>query len=176
MLHVAFLCLFVGQLPSPPAPLLPASNAQPAVESAPSDPKAQREWLIAYLAEQMEAQGKLDAKKYREIEKMVNNVQDRHLGKLIQYYQDRKAQANVDQSKARSESLNRELQWKIAISRQEQAQGDMGLSPRLAVQQSPWAMQNFNAAPIQDVYKTQPWPYPAYWPYYPFLYHRHHRW
>ena len=173
MLHAAFIYLFVGQLPPPPAPLLPESNAQPTAESPAADPKGQREWLVAYLAEQMEAQGKLDGKKYREIEKMVNNVQDRHLSKLIQYYQDRKAQANLGRSEARSDSLNRELQWKIAISRQEQAQGDMGLSPRV----SPWAMQNFNAAPIQDVYTIQPWRYPVYWPYFymPFMHHRHHR-
>ena len=171
MSHILLIALLVGQIPPPPAPLLPESKAQSTAESAPADPKAQREWLIAYLADQMEAQGKLDAKKYREIEKMVDNVQDRHLGKLIQYYQDRKAQTNL----GGSEVLNRETQWKIAISRQEQAQGEMQYSPRLAVQQPPWAMQNVNAAPIQDVYAIQPWPYPAYWPYYPVLHHRHHR-
>jgi len=169
--------MVVTQVPPPPVPLLPKSNAQSTAESALTDPKAQREWLIAYLAEQMEAQGKLDAKKYREIEKMVNNVQDRYLGKLIRYYQDRKAQANLGRSRANGDSLNRELQWKIAISRQEQAKGDMQYSPRLPVQQPPWAMQNFNAAPIQDVYTIQPWRYPVYWPYYmPYLHHRYRHW
>jgi hypothetical protein len=179
MSHILLMALLVGQVPPPPAPLLPESSARSSAEFAPADPKAQREWLVVYLSGQMEAQGKLDTKKYREIEKMVNNVQDRHLGKLIQSYQDRKAQADLDQSKARSDSPNRELQWKMAISRQEQAQGEMSLSPRLP----PWAMQNFNAAQqppswaIQDVYTIQPWPYPAYWPYYymPFRHHRHHR-
>jgi hypothetical protein len=187
MLHVALLCLFVGQIPPPPRPLLPQSNAQSSAESALTDPKAQREWLITYLAEQMEAQGKLDAKKHREIEKMVNNVQDRHLGKLIRYYQDRKAQANLGRSLANGDSLNWDLQWRIAISRQEQAQGDMQYSPRLDFQQPPWAMENFNAAPIQDVYTIQPWQYPVYtiqpWqypiyrPHYymPSLHYRHHR-
>ena len=110
----------------------------------------------------------------------MNNVQDSHLGKLIRYYQDRKAPADPGRSEAHGGSQNREVQWKIAISRQEQAQGDMGLSPRLL----PWTMQNFHAAQespswaIQDVYTIQPWPYPAYWPYYymPLLHHRHHRW
>jgi len=169
MSHMLLIALLVGQIPPPPVPLLPKSNAQ----SPSTDPQSQREWLIAYLAEQMEAQGKLDAKKYREIEKMVNNVQDRYLGKLIRYYQDRKAQANLGRSEAYGDSLNRELQWKIAISRQEQAEGDMRLSPRLP----PLEMQNFNAAPIQDVYTIQPWPYPIFWPHYymPFLHHRHRR-
>jgi hypothetical protein len=179
MLHIAFFCLAVAQIPPPPAPLLPESNAQSSAESALTDPKAQREWLLAYLTQQTRAQGKLDAKKYREIEKMVNNVQDNHLGKLIRYYQDHNAQPNLGHSQASGDSPNREVQWKIAISRQEQAQGDMRLSPQLP----PWLAQNVNVAQqaqrwaIQDAYTIQPWQYSVDWPHYytPFPHYRHHR-
>jgi hypothetical protein len=176
MSHILLIALLAGQIPPPPVPYSPEKQSPSADQSPPAnDPKAQREWLLAYLTEQ--AQGKLDAKKYRDIEKTVNNVQDSYLGKLIRYYQDRKAHANLGRSGAYGDSLNRELQWKTAFSRHEQAQGDMQYSPRLAVQQPPWAMQNFNAAPIQDVYTIQPWRYPIYWPYYsmPLLHYRHHR-
>jgi len=49
--------MVVGQVPPPPAPLLPESNAQ----SPPTDPQAQRKWLLEQLSEDLQAQGKLDA-------------------------------------------------------------------------------------------------------------------
>ena len=54
MSHILLIALLAGQIPPPPAPLLPESNAQSSAESVPADPKAQREWLVAYLADQME--------------------------------------------------------------------------------------------------------------------------
>ena len=52
MLHVALLCLFVGQVPPPPVPHPPEGYEQ-----------SQREWLLDHLLADLRAQGKLDAQK-----------------------------------------------------------------------------------------------------------------
>jgi len=65
MLHIALLCMLVGQVPPPPAPLLPESNAQ----SPPTDPQAQHKWLLDRLIDELQAQGKLDATKKQDIER-----------------------------------------------------------------------------------------------------------
>jgi hypothetical protein len=95
MLHVALLCLFVGQIPPPPVPHPPESFK----ESPSADAKAQREWLLAHLIADLQAQSKLDAQKQHEIERTVNNVRDSHLGKSIEHYQQHKAEVEA-QAKA----------------------------------------------------------------------------
>ena len=89
----------------------------------------------------MQAQGKYDAQKYREIESMLNNVSASQLGVLVNYYQQRKAQveawqkaqaeSNLRRLEAYRDSLKRELVWKIATLQQEQAIscGPFGLRP-----------------------------------------------
>jgi len=176
MLHVALLCLLVGQVPPPPVPQPPDSYSQsPSANELPSTPQAQREWLLAHLIVDMQAQGKYDAQKYREIESMLNNVSASQLGVLVNYYQQRKtqveawqkaqAETNLRRLEAYRDSLKRELAWKIATRQQEQAITAYGSA--LAAQQGQWALQNFYAA--------QTWPYYVNRPYYyapqP---HRHH--
>ena len=170
MLHVAVLCLLVGQVPPPPVPhpyeQLP-SYSSPDSQS-PTTPQAQREWLLAHLIVDMQARGKYDASKFHDIERKLNNMSDSQLGVLVQYYQQRKAQveawqlaqaeANLHRLEAYRDDLRRELAWRQQVHQQEQAITDYGSA--LAAQQAQWAMQNFYAA--------QAWPY-----YYAPGYHRH---
>jgi hypothetical protein len=173
MLHVAFLCLLVGQLPPlPPVPHPPDSYEQSSSSSSASS-SAQREWLLAHLIVDMQAQGKYDAQKYHDIERMLNNMTPSQLGVLVEYYQQRKAQveawqqreaeADLHRLQAYRDSLKRELEWKIATRRQEQAITAYGSA--LAAQQTQWAMQNFYAA--------RAWPSnrPFYYPH-----HHHYHW
>jgi len=175
MLHVALFCLLIGQVPPPPIPQPPDSYRQSSsADELPSTPQAQREWLLAHLIVDMQAQGKYDAQKYREIESMLNNVSTSQLGVLVQYYQQRKAQAeawqlaqaetNLRRLEAYRDSLKRELDWKIATRQQEQRITVYGSA--LAAQQGQWALQNFYAA--------QSWPYYVNRPYYSPQPHRHH--
>jgi hypothetical protein len=107
MLHVALLYLLVGQVP-PPVPHPPESYKEsPAADQPPADPQAQREWLLAHLVDDLEAQGKLDAQKYREIERMLKNASDEQLGTAVQYYQQRKAQAEAEQLAQAQANLHR---------------------------------------------------------------------
>jgi len=141
MLHVALFCLLVGQVPPPLAIPQPPNSQSPAAAELPSTPQAQREWLLAHLIVDMQAQGKHDAQKYREIESMLNNVSASQLGVLVNYYQQRKAQveawqkaqaeSNLRRLEAYRDSLKRELVWKIATLQQEQAIscGPFGLRP-----------------------------------------------
>ena len=190
MLPAAFLCLVIGQVPPPPPPAYgPQISEQSPSSSAPStNPQAQREWLLAHLIvdmlslrdnscseNNMQAQGKYDAQKYQDIERILNNMSPSQLGVLVQYYQERKAQvaasqqaeaeANLHRLQAYRDHLKRELEWRIATRQQEQAITEYGSS--LAAQQTQWAMQNFYAA--------QAWPYHGgYYAAYP--HHHHHHW
>jgi hypothetical protein len=145
MFQVAILCLLVGQVPSPPSPFTPGQvqsqpaaerpapappqqtqrddQVEPKVQSPPlSDPKAQREWLLAHLTTDLHAQGKLDAQKQQDIERMVNNISDGQVAELVKYYQAQElaqAQANLRRLQAYRDALRRELDYKTALSRQE---------------------------------------------------------
>jgi len=152
MLHVAFLCLFVGQVPPPPAPHSPESYGQ----STPST-KAQRKWLFDHLVADLQAQGKLDALKRSEIERMVNNVSDSQVAEAVQYYQAQElaaAQANLRRLQAYRDRLKMEVARRQQVYQQEQAM--MAYSSALAAQQAQWAMQNFYAVPYYYA------PYPHY--------------
>jgi len=148
MLHVALLCLFVGQVPPPPAPLLPTSDAQ----SPPTDPQAQRKWLLDRLGDELQAQGKLDAQKKQEIEQMINGVTDEQLSHAVQYYQQRKAeqlaeaQANLHRLEAYRDNLKREVERRRQVYQQEQAITAYGSA--LAAQQAQWAMGGYYAPPF----------------------------
>lgn len=179
MLHVACFFLLVGQLPPPPAPNLPEKQSPPA-----NDPEAQRKWLLDHLTADLRAQGRLDTQKQHEIERTVNNVRDSHLGKSIEHYQQHKAEveaqakAALRRQEAYRESLNRELQWRIVMSRQEQAQGDLRYSPSFATQaatQDLYAPQQGQGV-VQNFYVVQSLPDPVFWlPYYAPFHHHHHR-
>lgn len=161
MLHAAFLCLFVGQVPPPPAPYKPESDA-PSTPST-EDPKAQRKWLVDHLVTDLQAQGKLDAQKQKEAERMVNGVSDSQAAEAVQYYQAQQlaaAQANLRRLQAYRDRLKLEVARRQQVYQQEQAMG--AYSSALAAQQTQWALGNFYAA--------QPWPY--YYAPYPH-YHRH---
>ena len=166
MLPVAFLCLFVGQVPPPPVPHPPESyeRSTPTDESPSSDdPKAQREWLMAHLTAALQAQGKLNAKKHREIERMVNNVSDSQVDALVEYYEQRKAQVEAEQLSQAEANLHRleayrdRLKVEVERRRQvyEQEQAITAYGSALAAQQSQWAMGNFYAAP----YYYAPYPH-----------------
>lgn len=201
MLQAAIICLFVGQVPPPPAPLTaeqlrsqpsaerPAPAAQqqtrrdeqatPTDQAPPaSDPKAQREWLLAHLTLDLHAQGKLDANKQQDIERMVNNVSDSQVAELVRYYQAQElaqAQASLRRLQAYRDTLRKELAWKTALNRQEQAMAAAG--PALSAQQGQWVAPNVYAAP--PTFYAAPYyaqPYAVYRPYYyqPRYYHR--RW
>ena len=147
MLHVALLCLFVGQVPPPPVPHPPEGYEQ-----------SQREWLLDHLLADLRAQGKLDAQKEEEVERMVNNVSDSQVAELVQYYQQQlaQAQANLRRLQAYRDRLKLEVERRKEVYQQEQAITTYGSA--LAAQQGQWAMQNFYAA--------QAWPYYASPPYY----------
>ena len=189
MLHVALLCLLVGQVPPPPAPHLPSTPSYPSVgqslppppspgitpgkqaspaDQPPTDPQAQRSWLLARLIGDMQRQGQYDAQKYHAIEAMLNKMSPSQVSVLIQVYQQRKAQveswqlaqaqANLRRLEAYRDYLKRELERRMQVYPQEQAITAYG--SWLAGQQAQWAMQNFYAA--------QAWPYyfqPYYRPY-----------
>ncbi len=155
MLHAALLCLLIGQVPPPPAPYKPEINAQ-----STEDPKAQRQWLLNHLTSDLRAQGKLDAQKYREVERMVNGVSDSQVAEAVQYYQVQElaaAQANLRHLQAYRDRLKSEVARRQQEYQQEQAMA--AYSSALAAQQAHWAMGNLYAAP----YYYAPYPY----------YHRH---
>jgi hypothetical protein len=82
MLPFALLCILVGQVPPPPAPY---DQSLPSTTESPTGPQAQREWLLAHLIVDMQAQGKYDAQKYQDIQRMLNNVSDSQVAALVQY-------------------------------------------------------------------------------------------
>ncbi len=153
MLHVALLCLLFGQVPPPPAPRPPDDHQPPVADQAPSAPQAQREWLLTHLIVDMQAQGKYDGQKYREIERMLNGMSDSQLGALVQYYQDRKAQvlaqaeADLHRLEAYRDYLKRE------VERRKHGQVVIQFSGGFA-------------APAWPYYASQPY-------YYPPHHHRH---
>ena len=131
-----------------------------------ADPKAQREWLLAHLVDDLEAQGKLDAQKYRNIETMLKNATDGQVGAAVQYYQQRKAQveaeqlaqaqANLSRLQAYRDRLKLEVARRSQVYQQEQAM--MAYGSALAQQQGQWAMGNFYAAQAWPYYYVpQPW-------------------
>ncbi len=159
MLPVAFLCLLVGQVPPPPVPHPPESYAQsPSVDS-----KAQRGWLLDHLLADLRAQGKLDAQKQQDVERVVNEATDSQVDHAVQYYQQQlaQAQANLRRLQAYRDNLKREVERRKQVYQQEQAITAYGSA--LAAQQAQWAMGSFYAA--------QAWPY--YYAPYP---HHHHHW
>jgi hypothetical protein len=175
MLQIAFFCLIVGQVPPPPVPHAPESNGKssPADKSRPADdPQAQRKWLLSHITADLQAQGQLDAAKYHDVEQMVNNVRDSQLGKVIQHYQQRKAQveaeakANLRRLQAYRDALKRELQWRIAVSRQEQALTPSASAPAAVAQSGQFAMQDFYPAQAWPDYAQSYTPYTVYRPYY----------
>jgi hypothetical protein len=99
----------------------------------------------------LEAQGKLDAQKYREVETMVKSASDKQIDHAVQYYQQRKAQqlaqaeANLHRLEAYRDRLKVEVERRKEVYQQEQAITAYGSD--LAAQQGQWAMQNFYAAP-----------------------------
>lgn len=163
MLHAALLCLFVGQVPPPPVPYKPESDAQ----SVPST-EDQRKWLLDHLVADLQAQGKLDAQKYRDVQRMVNGVSDSQIAEAMQYYQAQElaaAQANLRRLQDYRDRLKLEVARRQRDYQQVQAMG--AYSSALAAQQ---ALSNFYAA--------QPWPYyaaPYYYAPYPYPY-RHRHW
>ena len=166
MLHVALLCLLIGQVPPPPIPHPPDGQSASAAE-LPSSSQAKREWFLAHLIVDMQTQGKFDAQKYHEIEAMLNKMSASQLGVLVEYYQQRQAQveasqqaqaeANLRHLEAYRDYLERELEWKIAT--RQQAQAMMG--SMLAAQQTQWAVQNFYAAQTRPYYVTRLYYYAA---------------
>ncbi len=138
MFHVALLCLLIGQVPPPPVPHPPES-------SSPADPQTQRQWLLDHLTADLQAQGKLDAQKRQEVERMVNNVSDSQVAELVQYYQQQLAQANLRRLEAYRDRLKVEVEQRKQVYEQEQAITAYGSA--LAAQQAQWAMGNFYAAP-----------------------------
>ncbi len=154
MLHAAFLYLVIGQVPPPPAPYRPESNAQSS-----EDPKAQRQWLLDHLTADLQAQGKLDTQKYRDIERMVNGVSDSQVAQAVQYYQAQElaaAQANLRRLQAYRDRLKAEVARRQVVYQQEQAMA--AYSSALAAQQAQGAMQNFYGAPAWSYYYA-PRPY-----------------
>jgi hypothetical protein len=166
MLPIALLCLFVDQIPPPPAPLLPESNAQSSAESVPADPKAQRKWLLDHLSRELQAQGKIDAQKKQDIETMLKSATDEQLSHAVQYYRQRKAeqlaeaQANLHRLEAYRDDLKRKVERRKQVHEQEQA--IMAYGSVLAAQQAQWAMGSFYATPfyvINPPYYYGPRPY-----------------
>ena len=204
MFQAAFVCLLVGQVPPPPLPQTPeqvrAASGGPtparaprrrwpqagalAAQTAPvdqpppaNDPKAQREWLLARLTVDLAAQGKLDQQKAGELRRMINGVSDVQIAALVQYYQAQelaRAKANLARLQAYRDALKREVDWKIATSRQEQAMAAAG--PPLAVQSVPFVVPSYYAAPpayYVPLYYARP--YAVYRPYYYAPYPRYYR-
>lgn len=174
MLQVALLCLLVGQVPPPPIPHPPESYSQSSSsDQSPADPQSQREWLLSHLVADLQAQGRLDAQKYRDVERMVHNVSDSEVRQLVQYYRDlskqaearqlAEAQANLRRLEAYRDRLKVEVERRKQIYEQEQAMA--AYSSALAAQQAQWAMGNFYAGP-----------YYAARPYYYLPHHHRHHW
>ena len=127
MLHVALLCLLVGQVPPPPVPHPPESYTESPSDQPPADPQAQREWLLSHLTADLQSQGKDDAQKQSEIETMLKNVTDEQLTHAIQYYQRRKAaqlaeaEANLHRLEAYRDQLKLEVERRQQTYQQQQA-------------------------------------------------------
>lgn len=177
MSHVVLLAVcLLGQVPPPPAPAYSPGD-RPSTDQPPSDSQAKREWLLAHLIVDMQMKGQYDAKKYHEIEAMLENMSPSQLGVLAQYYEQRKTQVeawqkaeavtNLRRLEAYRDHLKRELEWKLQTHQQEQAITQYG--SQLAQQMFQWQLGQFYAA--------QAWPY-YYRPHYyswnsPHYHHRH---
>jgi len=150
MLHVALLCLIVGQIPPPPLPQ--SYNDSSHVDQPPADAKGQRDWLFSHLVAELQAQGKLDAQKKLDIEATVNRATDEQLSHAVQYYQQRKAeqlaeaQANLHRLEAYRDWLKVQVERRRQVYQQEQAITAYGSA--LAAQQAQWAMGGFYVAPF----------------------------
>ena len=142
MLHLALICLLVGQVPPPPVPHPPERYEQPSSSAgqSPANPQAQRDWILAHLLADMQAQGKLDAQKRQEVERMVSNLTVPQVVELVRYYQQQlaQAQANLRSLKEYRDSLNRDLQLKIAMNRQEQRRATCGIVRGLPLHRRRW--------------------------------------
>ena len=148
MLHFAFLCLFVGQVPPPPVPHPPQGFKESSPDDQPpADPQGQREWLFAHLTADLHSQGKLNAQKRQEVEQMVNSVTDNQVAILVQHYQQQlaEAQANLRRLQAYRDRLKVEVERRKQVYEQEQAMAAYGSA--LAAQPAQWAMGGFYAAP-----------------------------
>ena len=158
MLHVALLCLLVGQVPPPPVPHPPESYTQSLSDQSPADPQAQREWLLSHLVADLQAQGKYDVQKQVEIETMLKNVTDEQLTHAIQYYQQRKAaqlaeaEANLHRLEAYRDQLKVAVERRKEVYQQEQA--IMAYGSALAAQKAQWSMGSFYYAPY---YRHRRW-------------------
>jgi parvulin-like peptidyl-prolyl isomerase len=182
MLYVVFLAAVVGQVPPPPP--VPATSVPAGVASAelPAAPQAQREWLLARLIVDMQAQGKYDAQKYLEIQRMLDNVSDSQVAALVSYYQERKAQVQAVQAaqaeaelrrlQAYRDRLRAEVEQRKQVYQQQQAAA--AYSSALAAQQTRWVMLNIQAAQAWPYY-AYPWPHAAYRPHCGPHHHHHHR-
>jgi hypothetical protein len=163
MLHVALLCLLVGQVPPPPVPHPPESYKDSDRPTA--DPTAQRKWLRDHLVADLRSQGKGDAQKFREVEAMVNSATDKQLGQAVQYYQQRKAEqlaeaeANLHRLEAYRDRLKVAVERRKQVYEQEQAMAAYGFA--LAQQQFQWLLGQFYAAPfyVNPPYYFVPRPY-----------------
>ncbi len=108
---------------------------------------------------------------------MINGVSDVQIAALVQYYQAQelaRAKANLARLQAYRDALKREVDWKIATSRQEQAMAAAG--PPLAVQSGPFVVPSYYAAPpayYVPLYYARP--YAVYRPYYYAPYPRYYR-
>ena len=157
MLHAAFFCLLVGQVPPPPVPHPPESyERSPSAESPIQGPAGM---AAGPLDRRFAGAGQLNAQKQREVERMVNEAIDRQVDDAVQYYQQQlaQAQANLRRLIAYRDYLRREVERRKQVYEQEQAITAYGSA--LAAQQAQWAMGNFYAAPYY---------------YAPYPHHRHH--
>jgi len=105
-----------------------------------NETQQQRDWLLAHLIVDMQAQGQYDVEKYQKVEKMINNMSDSQINVLIEYYKQRKAevketnqqivakkqavlqqaQINLEKAKAfRNYLLTLKLQYELQIRKQE---------------------------------------------------------
>ena len=158
MLHVAFFCLVIGQVPPPPVSHPPESyerspspNDQP-----PADPQSQREWLLSRLVADLQAQGKLNAQKRQEVERMVSEATDRQVNDAVQYYQQQLAQAKAKlrRLQADRDNLKRDVERRKEVYAKEQAITAYGSA--LAAQQAQSVMGNFYAGQARPYYAAYP--------------------
>ncbi len=69
-------------------------------------------------------QGKLDDQKLRDIQRMLAGVSENQVAALVDFYQAQelaRAKDNLRRLQAYRDALKREVDWRIAISRQDQA-------------------------------------------------------
>jgi hypothetical protein len=175
MIPVVLLAVgLLGQVPPPPAPAYSPAD-RPSVDQSPSEAQAKREWLLAHLIVDMQMQGQYDAKKYHEIETMLEKMSPSQLGVLVQYYQQRKsrveawqsAEANLRRLEAYRDHLKRELEWKLQTYQQERA----------ITQYSSQLAQQMFLGQLGQFYAAQAWPYyyrPHYYSWASSHYHHRH--